>query len=298
MSRFTLPSWVQYHNQEYYQLEHVPEDRIIMIREKLKKYRVDDPEVSIVIPAYNEEKDLLKTLSSIAEIKTVYKTELIVANNNSKDKTQELLDRCGIKSVFAENQGISYARQAGLEAAKGKYILNADADSIYPSGWIDPYVEVLKNPEISCAYGTYSFIPGKGNSRMELGMYELIARSFFALKRKNRECVNVMGFNFAFRKEDAMNVGGYNHHLNRKVTGRSEDGWIAYCLMKAGKLHLIKSEKVRVWTSDRRLMQDGSLSRAFVNRAKKEITRIGIYFNPKKAVSPENSSNIEVYDNK
>ncbi|HEY8401640.1 MAG TPA: glycosyltransferase family 2 protein [Cytophagaceae bacterium] len=292
MSRFILPKWVQQHNQEYHKLENVPEERIASIRQKLSRFNIEDPEVSIVIPAYNEEKDLLKALSSLAELRTKYKTELIVANNNSKDKTQEIIDRCGIKSVFAENQGISYARQAGLEAAKGKYILNADSDSIYPETWGDLFIEALKNPAVSCVYGTYSFIPSPENTRLQLGLYELIAESFFAIKRKNRECVNVMGFNFAFRKEDGLKVGGYNHHLNRKVTKRSEDGWMAYCLMEVGKLQFIPSNETRVWTSDRRLMEDGSLSKAFTNRAKKELKRISIYFNPKKAVKPGNTDEV------
>lgn len=279
MVAFTMPSWVQKHNDDSLTLDKISSERLNTIRENLSRFKEENPLVSIVIPAYNEEKNLIKTLSSISEMKLDYPTELIVSNNNSKDRTQEILDVLGVKSSFALNQGISYARQAGLEMAKGKYILNADSDSIYPSTWINPYVEALKNPEVSCAYGTYSFIPGNG-SRVSLAMYELTARTFFALKRKNRECVNVMGFNFAFRKEDGMDVGGYNHNLQRKITGRSEDGWMALCLLERGKIEYLTTPKITVWTSDRRLMEDGGLGQAFVNRVKKEISRLGIYFKP------------------
>ena len=280
MVSFITPAWVKEHNIQYESIDHVPARTIEQIRESLKKFNVENPEVSIVVPAYNEEKDILKALSSVSRIKTKYRTELIVSNNNSKDRTQEILDRLGVKSVFALNQGISYARQAGLEAARGKYILNADSDSIYPETWVDPYVEVLKNSDISCAYGTYSFIPGENNNRLALAAYETVARTMFTLKRKNRECVNVMGFNFAYRKDDAMKVGGFDHNLQRKITGRSEDGWMALCLMKLGKIQLLETPKVTVWTSDRRLMEDGGLGQAFTRRVKKEISRIGIYFKP------------------
>jgi len=280
MVKFTLPEWVKEHNIQYNSIDDVPVEKINKIRGGLKQFQVKNPEVSIVIPAYNEEKDILKTLSSLSKIKTKYATELIVANNNSKDRTQEILDMLGVKSVFAKDQGISYARQAGLEAAKGKYILNADSDSIYPPNWCDPYVEALKNPEVSCVYGTYSFIPGGKTNRASLALYEIIARSLFSIKRKNRECVNVMGFNFAFRKKDGIEVGGFNHNLNRKVTGRSEDGWMALCLMKAGKIQFLSSPDVTVWTSDRRLMDDGGLSQAFVRRIKREASKIGMYFRP------------------
>ncbi|MFN3404750.1 MAG: glycosyltransferase [Cytophagaceae bacterium] len=290
MSRFILPQWVRRHNFEYEDINNVPSDLLYKIKNGLKKFHTDNPVISIVIPAYNEEKNILRTLSSISEMETIYPTELIVSNNNSKDKTQYILDLLGVKSTFALNQGISYARQAGLEAAKGKYILNADSDSIYPSSWIDTLVNpLITDNSISCAYGTYSFIPSPESSRVWLGFYEMAAQSMFALKRKNRECVNVMGFNFAYRKEDAMAVGGFEHNLNRAVTGRSEDGWMALCLMKRGRLQIVPSEKARVWTSDRRLMMDGSLGKAFVNRARKEINRLGLYISNKGKVKKEDA---------
>lgn len=281
MVRFTLPEWVQEHAIHYNDINAIPRERIEKIKSGLKKFHVKNPEVSIVIPAYNEEKNILKTLSSLSVLKTHYATELIVANNNSKDQTQEILDLLEVKSVMVKDQGISYARQGGLETAKGIYILNADSDSIYPSGWCDPYVEVLKDPEISCAYGSYSFIPESGGTnRTALAFYEIAARSIFTLKRKNRECVNVMGFNFAFRKKDAISVGGFNHNLQRKITERSEDGWMALCLMKEGRLQYLSTEDINVWTSDRRLMEDGGLGQAFIRRVKKEASRVTTYFKP------------------
>jgi len=288
MSRFTMPAWIYRHTTIQYKENDLYSLQIIdKIKEKLKRFHHDDPEVSIVIPAYNEEKNILKTLSSISELRTSYRTELIVANNNSTDRTQELLDRCGVRSVFVKDQGISYARQGGLEAAKAPIIANADADSIYPPEWLDTIVEPLHDPSISCSYGTYSFIPGEGNNRFTLGIYETAANAFFAVKRKQRECVNVMGFNFAYRKADALEVGGFYHQLNRKVTQRSEDGWMAMCLTQKGKLYLVESPLARVWTSDRRLMDDGSISKALYKRATKELSRIGIYFTSKGAINIE-----------
>jgi glycosyltransferase involved in cell wall biosynthesis len=258
------------------------------IKERLEKFRCDNPEISIVIPSYNEESNLLRTLSSLSRIETDYKVELIVSNNNSTDRTQDIIDACGVKSVFAREQGISYARQTGLEAAKGQYILNADSDSIYPPFWVNTLVKPLMEfSEVSCAYGTYSFIPSPGNSRFSLGCYEMVAESFFRFKKKQRECVNVMGFNFAFKKEDGLKIGGFDHNLNRKVTGRSEDGWMAFQLLRVGKLFQVMDSRARVWTSDRRLMEDGSLGKAFQNRARKELRRLSLYFNPSYAAVPE-----------
>lgn len=280
MDRFSLPNWIHKHYFSY-NPSRLPIEKIETIKSGLKRFQCPDPEVSIVIPAYNEEKNLLNTLSSISVMETDYKTELVVANNNSTDRTQEILDVCGVKSVFVKNQGISYARQGGLDAAKGKFILNADSDSIYPQNWVNCMVQPLYGSAISCVYGTYSFIPSPGNSRMFLALYEVVAENFFRLKKINRECVNVMGFTFSFRKSDAQAVGGFKHDLCRSVTGRSEDGWMALQLMQQGDLYQVTDYDARVWTSDRRLMADGSLTKAFQNRAIKELKRLNIYVNQK-----------------
>ncbi|QQS27711.1 MAG: glycosyltransferase family 2 protein [Sphingobacteriales bacterium] len=273
--RFILPRWVVLHDRQGISRQQLIDTKISLIPlelksviDGLKQFKQENPLVSIIIPAYNEEADLLKTLSSLSKLKPKYPTELIVANNNSTDGTQDILDFCGVSSVFEKRQGISYARQAGLEAAKGKYILSADADSIYPDNWGNRFVDTLiKNKDIACVYGRYSFIPHNRSqlTRIGLAIHEILAEAAFSLRRKENECVNVMGFNFAYRREDGLKVGGFKHDLNRKVTQRSEDGWMALELSSLGKVKLVKTNK-RVWTSDRRLLTDGSLLSAFTKR--------------------------------
>src|SRR5690606_16206177 len=153
MEIFALPDRIRKHCFSY-DPENLPMEVVEKIRVKLQRFDDQKPLVSIVIPAFNEETSILNTLSSLADLETVFRVELIVANNNSKDKTQGILDACGVKSLLIENQGVSYARQGGLDAAKGKIVLNADADSIYPPFWLDYMVApLLKSKEVSCVYG-------------------------------------------------------------------------------------------------------------------------------------------------
>lgn len=270
MQRFSIPSWLGQHDISWEPGKPGFEEQVARIRKGLEQFQVDDPEVSIVIPAYNEEKNLLGTLSSFSVMKTKYRVELIVINNNSTDATQKILDACGVKNYFEERQGISFTRQTGFEKAKGTFYLSADADSIYPKAWIDSYVDVLKNKEYSCAYGRYSFIPSAGSSRFALALHEIVAESYFLFRRKRgKDYLNVMGFNFAFRYEDGKKVGGFN--VNRQ---RWQDGWMAMQLSILGKIALVTGTGARVWTSDRRLLADGSLSQAFKNRIQNNFTRV------------------------
>jgi glycosyltransferase involved in cell wall biosynthesis len=279
MSRFKVPAWVKKHNIEYDDFRKIPGSKLHELSDNLRKFREQNPLVSIVIPAYNEEKNIIRTLSSLSDIKTHYPVEILVINNNSTDRTQEILDLLGVKSVFEKRQGISFTRQTGLEKAKGRYILNADSDTIYPSGWVDTFVAKLKNPDVSCVYGRYSFIPGTGSTRFKLGLYEIMAEAIFRLRRKKRDYLNVLGFNFAFRKADGIKVGGFN--INRQ---RWQDGWMAMQLMKLGKIELVTSIDARTWTSDRRLMYDGGLFQAFAKRAKIQLSRMKEYLLGKKNV--------------
>lgn len=277
MYLLTMPNWLDAHLPLSGLTSRPAAATLEELRAKLSRFRIDDPQVSIVIPAYNEEANILQTLSSLADQVTAYRTELIVANNNSTDDTQWLLDQCGVRSVFVADQGISYARQAGLDMARGTYIANADADSLYPPNWVDTLIKPLHAPSVSCTYGQYSFIPSPGNHRFQLGLHELLSESFKRFKRHKREFVDVMGFNFAYKRADAQAVGGFRHDLDRKRTGRSEDGWMAYCLLERGTLHRVGSDQARAWTSDRRLMESGSIGKAFARRARKELKRLHLY---------------------
>src|SRR5690606_23959140 len=103
-------------------------------------------------------------------------------------------------------QGITNARNAGLFIAMGKYILNADADTIYPKCWIDNMVNpLIKNGDIALTYGRFSFIPTNNTPRFLYFIYEYFADFNKFLHRKLREeAVNVYGFNCACRRKECL----------------------------------------------------------------------------------------------
>jgi glycosyltransferase involved in cell wall biosynthesis len=266
MRPLTIPSDIQKYWTSDVKLEYLIKDTREAYQNLLKGY----PEVTIIIPAYNEEKTIVQTLNSIAHNITSYSVEIIVANNNSKDKTAELVQACGVTCVLESRQGIMFARNCGLANARGKFIINGDADTIYPKFWVQELIRPLeKNEKTAVTYGRYSFLPEKNTKRLTYFFYE----SFADLSRKYNkyfkdEAVNVYGCCSAFRKEHALQVDGYNH-----PPGATEDGYLALKLRNKGFGKLFYVPKALVWTTDRRIHIDGGLLVGSLKRLKRVLLR-------------------------
>jgi cellulose synthase/poly-beta-1,6-N-acetylglucosamine synthase-like glycosyltransferase len=291
MGSFLIPGWLKQHLFSYEKVSDISSEKLDRIKNGLSRLNSPTPDVSIVIPVWNEENNILRTLSSLSEIKTDYQCELILVNNNSTDNTQGLIDSLGVRSVFEKEQGIANARTAGLMAAKGKYHLCADADTFYPTGWVDAMVKVLKEEGVVCIYGKYSFIPPDNSGRFGLALYESVAELLFHLRKKGHEYINVLGFNFGFITDLGRNIDGFRMDNARKgenlegskdYVAASEDGMMAMRLMELGKIKRVTSEKARAWTGTRRLLKDGSLGNAFKKRVKTQGGRFFEYLKGRK----------------
>jgi glycosyltransferase involved in cell wall biosynthesis len=240
----------------------------VIAGEGYAKIKSDTPEISIVMPAYNEAENIVPTLASICNNRTNKRIEIIVVNNNSKDNTETLVKACGVECILEIKQGIAPARNAGLIAAKGKYILNADADTLYPEDWIDLMVQPLMEDEnISMTYGRFAFIPIGKTGRRIYFFYEYLA-DFTRLINKyiKDEAVNVYGFTSGLRKEQALDVNGFE-----QPPGTVEDGYMAFKLRNKGfgRLYNVRSIRALVWTTDRRIQIDGGLLKATWRRIKR-----------------------------
>lgn len=94
--------------------------------------------ISIIIPAYNAEQFLETTLRSVLA-QTYQNIEIIIINDGSKDQTGEIADEWARKdnrilAIHQENQGVSAARNKGLEIVKGNLIGFVDADDEIEEG--------------------------------------------------------------------------------------------------------------------------------------------------------------------
>ncbi|MCI2061883.1 MAG: CDP-glycerol glycerophosphotransferase family protein [Eubacteriaceae bacterium] len=105
------------------------------------------PRISVIIPAYNEEKHIAKMLESV-KAQVFEDFEAIVINDGSTDGTQKVIDRfCAeddrFRCIEQDNRGTGAARNAGIEEAAGEYVVFFDAgDYAYPNALESMYAAV------------------------------------------------------------------------------------------------------------------------------------------------------------
>ena len=98
------------------------------------------PKISVIIPVYNGEKTLKQCLDSV--LNQTYKDyEVIVVDNNSTDKTKQIIKEFQkkdkkIRYVLESKRGRGAARNTGIKKSNGKIIVMTDSDCIVPTNWI------------------------------------------------------------------------------------------------------------------------------------------------------------------
>jgi len=126
-----------------------------------------NPLVSIVVPVYNGEQYLNDTLQSILA-QTISDFEVIVVNDGSTDKTEQLVlnltthdDR--VLYYLKSNSGVSDSRNFGLKKATGEFVVFFDADDIMMNDFLSSRIEFLKaNTAIGLCGSKINIIDGNG----------------------------------------------------------------------------------------------------------------------------------------
>ena len=252
-------------------LEEVPDDILDRIKRQLSVIQSEEPLVSIAIIAYNEEKRLPACLWSLSELKTKYPIEILGVNNNSKDFTEQVYQRLGLSYYNETRQSPGFARQCGLDHAKGKYLFCVDADTFYPPMYIDLMMEKLQKPDVSCVSAFWSFYPDERHSVVGLFLFELMRDAFLWFQHFKRPELCVRGMVFAVNADYARRV------KIRTDIRRGEDGSLALSLKKYGKIAFLYHRQARPVTGYGTLNEE-SLWRSFLFRMKTQIKGISRIF--------------------
>ncbi|KTC91664.1 glycosyltransferase [Fluoribacter dumoffii] len=168
-----------------------------------------NPLVSLVIPAYNAEKYIMAAIDSILQ-QTYSPIELIVVNDGSTDKTEELLRQHQDKFKYfsQKNSGQSAAMNLGWEQSSGSFLgyLSAD-DRLHPEAIGLLVAELLAHPETVMAYPDFCIIDENSKYIRSIKAKDYNLRSIVA----DFDCLPGPGA--LFRREAWLAVGGWNTTL-------------------------------------------------------------------------------------
>lgn len=114
--------------------------------------------ISVIVPAFNEERFISRCIHSLLKQKFAPNYEIIVVDNNSTDKTVEIASRFDIKIIKEKRQSVGYAKNAGAGVALGDILVFVDADCITPEDYIERIYSIsLSHPKIDAFGGSYVY---------------------------------------------------------------------------------------------------------------------------------------------
>lgn len=195
--------------------------------------------LSVVVPAYNEERYLVPCLRALREQRV--ELELIVVDNASSDATPEIAKEYADVVVREERKGVAFARERGWRSAGGEIIAFTDADTIVAPDWAERVLEAMQDSVIA-VYGPVYLSDGLWHERL-LARY---AFTGFLLLNHLLGLVHFSGQNFAVRRSALERVGGFNLRLRS-----AEDVELSRRLKREGRIRFIR--EMKVYTSSRRL---------------------------------------------
>lgn len=140
------------------------------------------PDVSIIVPAFNEEKLLAGSLRAVtAAAERAFgaaglRWELVVCDNNSTDRTAEIARAAGARVIFEPVNQIGRARNTGAAAASGRWLLFIDADSQPSAALLADAAALTRRPDVLLAGATMRPDEGPLIFRFCCGVWNLVSR--------------------------------------------------------------------------------------------------------------------------
>lgn len=113
--------------------------------------------ISVIIPVFNAEKYIERTINSVLEQKNA-NFEIIVVNDGSSDSSQKIIENLiksndNIKLVNQKNKGVSSARNNGLDNSSGDYVVFLDADDILPKDSLFLMLSKIESENADICFG-------------------------------------------------------------------------------------------------------------------------------------------------
>lgn len=201
-------------------------------------------EISVVVPTYNEERGIGRTLERLSR-QTIPRSsyEIIVVDGGSKDRTREVASRYADKVILQRRKGVGGARNDGVEAARGRIVVHTDADVIVKEDWLERIISMFSEGVVA--------VCGPDEPIEQIAKYRLLyfAINLFSDITYRLGIVGTRGTNTAVLKDVFLRVGGYTDYP------LCDDVELGFRLKRMGRV--VYSRKLMVRASARRLAKRG-----------------------------------------
>lgn len=124
--------------------------------------------ISIIVPVFNAEKYISETIDCVRN-QTYANWELLLIDDGSTDKSRQVIEELLLKNpderirlLMKENSGAARTRNAGLEAAKGRYIAYLDADDLWREEKLEKQLDFMREREAAFSFTDYEFADRDG----------------------------------------------------------------------------------------------------------------------------------------
>lgn len=192
-------------------------------------------EVSVVVPAFNEERMLDQTLRSL-KYQTV-PCEIVVCDNNSTDNTFEIAKKYADKALREKRQGATHALNKGMKSSSGDLVAITGADCVVPPNWVENFIKVFKDPNVIACYGPVNPLENRHKTYFSILNYaEMICI-------KTGLWFVVQGANCMFRRDILEKVG----YFDPNVELFEENGFFKR-IRKMGKIKFLKRNFIKAST--------------------------------------------------
>ncbi|MGM9946339.1 MAG: glycosyltransferase [Lysinibacillus sp.] len=196
-------------------------------------FRTFNPSVTVIIPVYNEEVVIQRTIGSILKSKYPI-TEVLIIDDGSTDKTAEIITkmkdvRSKVKIIKKHNGGKASALNVGIKKARGDVIITIDADTVFDEYTISHLVENFSDPRVAAVSGNCKI----GNRINQISLWQHIeyvtANQLEKRAFEELNCITVVpGSNSAWRKSVVQELGYYHNDT------LAEDSELTLRILNAG----------------------------------------------------------------
>jgi len=233
--------------------------------------------VSIIVPFYNAENYIKKTIGSVLA-QTYQQFEIIIINDGSTDNGYSIIktimdDR--IHLVEQENQGVSFSRNKGIAMSKGEFIVFLDSDDILHPNFLERRISTLKKSTAVACASNVVLVDGKGNKIEEDKKHFAANKSSQILEFKDGivTCPSSYLFKTEFLKK-------YKITFNKNLQS-SADKYFLLEVLKQGEIELINESPMYY-----RILNESMSHKITKNLLKDQIA----YYNETKTFLEDNNS--------